>query len=363
MHAIVLIGRVRAGLDPQLLLQTALCLLQAGRARTWDRLGFLGAFLIQLAFGLAQPSATALAGLKVLRQLIAALIPIELILGGVDFSGLFEDLPCDLIEVGVLLAARVRVDLRAVDGDRADLDHPGPRAQAEHAAEQPGERIGVLGAKAVDRHVIGREVRRDHAVGDVLHARALDTSRGALSLAIGVENDRHHHRRVIRCTTPAVLAIARVEGREVDVLDRIDHEPREVVLRQPLAQRGRHQQQLLTITFDEVLGHPRSVLTTPDRPGFAKQPRVEAGVSPHLGLARASDDLGVSALRAPTRLLSPGVASVSRACAGTTAARPYELSERCALTRSLCNAKQRRWAGRILRSCPRSPRPPTWWNA
>src|SRR5271154_5948066 len=76
-----------------------------------------------------------------------------------------------------------------------------------------------------------------------------------------------HHRRVIRGTTPSVLAVARVKRCEVDVLDRIDHEPREVVLRQPLAQRGRHQQQPLTITFDEVLGHPRSVLTEADGSG------------------------------------------------------------------------------------------------
>src|ERR1700677_315495 len=64
-----------------------------------------------------------------------------------------------------------------------------------------------------------------------------------------------HHRRVIRGTTPSVLAVARVKRCEVDVLDRIDHEPRQMVLRQPLAQRERHQQQLLTITLDEVLSH------------------------------------------------------------------------------------------------------------
>jgi len=121
VHAIVLVGGVRAGLHPQLLPQTALCLLQACRARTRDRPCLFGAFLIELAFGLAQPATTALAGREMLEQLVAALLAIELILGGVDFGGLFEDLPCDLIEVGVRFAARVRMDLRAVDGDRADV--------------------------------------------------------------------------------------------------------------------------------------------------------------------------------------------------------------------------------------------------
>jgi hypothetical protein len=34
--------------------------------------------------------------------------------------------------------------------------------------------------------------------------------------------------------------------------------------RQPLPQRRRHQKRLFTITFQEILGHPRSVLNSPD---------------------------------------------------------------------------------------------------
>src|ERR1039458_8206153 len=117
-------GSVGAGLDPQLLLQTALCLLQPRGAGTRDRPGLFGAFLIELAFCLAQPPTTALAGRQMLWQLIAALLAVELILGRVDLGGLFEDLLRDLIEVGVCFAARVRVDLRAINSDRADLHHP-----------------------------------------------------------------------------------------------------------------------------------------------------------------------------------------------------------------------------------------------
>ena len=141
VRPVVLIGGIRAGLDPQLLLQTTLGLFQPRGTRTRDRPCSVGAFLIELAFGLAQPPTTALAGREVLGQLIAALIAVELILGCVDFGGLFEDLPRDPIEVSVRVTARVRMNLRAVDGDRADLDHPRPRAQGEHAAEQVGQRI------------------------------------------------------------------------------------------------------------------------------------------------------------------------------------------------------------------------------
>src|SRR5664279_1144303 len=182
-----LIGSVCARLHPQLLLQAALCLFQPCRARTRNWPGLLRAFLIELAFCLAQPPTTALTSRKVLGQLVAALLAVELILGGIDLCGLFEDLPRDLIEVDVRFAARVCMDLRAVDRDRPSLDHSRPRTQREHAAEQPGQRVGMLGAKPIDRHVIGREVRRDDPVGDILDALALDAPRVALALRIGVE--------------------------------------------------------------------------------------------------------------------------------------------------------------------------------
>ena len=89
VHSVGLIGGVRARLHPQLLLQATLCLFQPGRARTRDRPCLFGAFFIELAFGLAQPPTAALAGREVLGQLIAALLAVELVLGGVDFGGLF----------------------------------------------------------------------------------------------------------------------------------------------------------------------------------------------------------------------------------------------------------------------------------
>jgi hypothetical protein len=64
------------------------------------------------------------------------------------------------------------------------------------------------------------------------------------------------HRR----TTPPILAITRIKRRQIHVPDRVDHEPRQMVLRQPLPQRRRHQQQLLTITLDEVLSHAQKLL-------------------------------------------------------------------------------------------------------
>ena len=72
----------------------------------------------------------------------------------------------------------------------------------------------------------------------------------------------------MRRATPAVVAICRVERRQIDLADGVEYESREVLLRQPLAQTRRQQQLLLAITRDEVLRHPEMVLIAPDRPAL-----------------------------------------------------------------------------------------------
>ena len=66
-----------------------------------------------------------------------------------------------------------------------------------------------------------------------------------------------------RATVP-VGAIGRVERRQIQLLNGIDDEPREVALRQPPANIRRHQKYLLAITRDEVLPHQRIVLNPSD---------------------------------------------------------------------------------------------------
>ena len=52
-----------------------------------------------------------------------------------------------------------------------------------------------------------------------------------------------------------VRAIPRIEHRQIELLDRLQHKPRQMVPRQPIQQRRRHQEGLLTITIQEVLRH------------------------------------------------------------------------------------------------------------
>jgi len=63
-----------------------------------------------------------------------------------------------------------------------------------------------------------------------------------------------------------------MKSRQVHLGDGVEHEPREVLLRQLLTQARRQQQLLLTITRDEVLRHHRIVLSPPDDTRFVRHP-------------------------------------------------------------------------------------------
>ena len=107
----------------------------------------------------------------------------------------------------------VGVHLRPVDRDHPDPDKAGLRAQHSTSPNRSASASCVALAKPRDRRVIGRLVGRDHPVGDVLHARALDRARGALPPRIRVEQQRDHHRRIERRPPMTVLAIGGVERR------------------------------------------------------------------------------------------------------------------------------------------------------
>jgi hypothetical protein len=205
--------------------------------------------------------------LQLLGQLIATRVAEELVLGLVRRLRLGNDLAGDPLVVEVRLAACVRGELRTVDRHHPGADQPRPRAQPKHRAEQPRERSLVADQETRDRRVVGDPVGADHPVGDVLAAVALDRARGALPGRIGVEQQRDHHRRLISGATMAIGAVIGVELVQNHLRHRIDHEPREVILRQPLAQRRRHQKDLLTITSDEVLSHDGIVFAGPDGRG------------------------------------------------------------------------------------------------
>ena len=169
------------------------------------------------------------------------------VLFAIDLVGLTEDLPGDAIVITGRVLRRVGVHLRAVDRDHPDLDHPGPCAQPEHAAEEVGDRVLVALAKPGDGGVIGDLVGRDHPKRDVFYAGPLDAPRRALPARVRVHQQRDHHRRIVRRPPVTIGPIGVIERRELELFNTCQDEPRKVILRQPIAQARRHQQDLLTL--------------------------------------------------------------------------------------------------------------------
>lgn len=136
-----------------------------------------------------------------------------------------------------------------------------------------------------DRRVIRYLIGGDHPVGNVLTTVTLNPTRGELPRRIGVAQKAHHHRRLVGRSAFPVRAIGRIERIKIQLTHRCDHEPRQMVLRQPVPQRRRQQKRLLTITIPKVLTHPDIQLNPPDDPDLRDslatfQPRQHSSRAP-----------------------------------------------------------------------------------
>jgi hypothetical protein len=178
-----------------------------------------------------------------------------LVLGLIGPDRFGDDLPRDPVILDVRVPAGVRVDLRAIDSDHPRAHQPRLLTQPQHRTKQSGQRRLVTAHEPRDRRVIRHLVSGNHPIGNVLTAVTLDPPRGTLLRRIREQHQGHHHRRVIRRAAMPVRSIRRIERRQIQPLDALDHEPRQMILRQPIPQRRRHQKRLLTIKTDEVLRH------------------------------------------------------------------------------------------------------------
>jgi hypothetical protein len=219
-----------------ILLEAALGLLEPPGPRPRDRTRLPRAALIQAPARVAQPALPALRRGQLLGQLVPARVAEALVLLGVDGVGLLEDLVRDLLVIARGVMPGVGVNLGAIDRDHADPNQVRFGAQPQHLAEQLGQCRLMALAKARDRRVIRGTVGTDHPRGDVLDAAALDPPRRTLPNRVAVEQQRHHHRWLVRRTTLPVEPIAAIEPGQVQPLHRVDNEPREVPRGHPLAE-------------------------------------------------------------------------------------------------------------------------------
>ena len=123
-----------------------------------------------------------------------------------------------------------------------------------------------------DRRVIRHNVAGNHPVRDILAAVTLNRARGAHLRRVRVQHQPHHHRRLIRRPATTISPIRPIERREVHLSDRVDHEPRQVIGRQPIPYVRRQKKALFTPTVNEVLRHAEILLNMPDGTSFVRQP-------------------------------------------------------------------------------------------
>jgi len=98
-------------------------------------------------------------------------------------------------------------------------------------------------------------IGRHHPERHVLDTATLDPAARLLPDAVRIQPHGHHHRRGICRRPPAIETIRLVEPGQIELVDHVDDEPRQVILRQPLGHARRHQELLIAIDRPEVERH------------------------------------------------------------------------------------------------------------
>src|SRR5450759_1113275 len=98
-------------------------------------------------------------------------------------------------------------------------------------------------------------IRRQLPERHVLVGRPLHLPAAHHPQAVTVQEKAHHHRRLIGRHAPPIAFIGPVDQPEIEFLDHIGDEPRQVPLRQPVVQGWRQQQTLVQVVGPESFAH------------------------------------------------------------------------------------------------------------
>jgi hypothetical protein len=146
--------------------------------------------------------------------------------------------------------------LDAVDRHMSQLHKPRLLAKDKDLGEQRAERLQVAFAEVRDAVVIGMLVARKRAKRHFFVGGALDLSRRRLAHAVRVHEQLDLHGREITTTTPIVAALVdRVNDTQIELLDQVVDEQRQMSFGQPVAHVGGQQQPLIDAVWQEVRGH------------------------------------------------------------------------------------------------------------
>ena len=169
----------------------------------------------------------------------------------------------------------VGLDLRPVQRHVAELDQPGPLAQPQHLRKQRRKRRQMTLAEIRDRTEIRRVEADDAHEVDAFPTGLGDPPRRVDPVAIAVEQQRRHHRRIER-RLPAIDAVHPLDRLQIDLLDhQVQDEPRQVVLVDELLNRRRQQHRLVDLPGAIALAHAQAESDLPRKrqpiPRFLRQ--------------------------------------------------------------------------------------------
>jgi len=201
---------------------------------------------------------------------VAALRAEPFVLGGIGRLGVGQEVVDLGLKIGFALGhplvahglapTGVGSDLRAVQADPAQLDHPRLLAQLQDLQEQRIQRGQMPAPEPGHRPEVRCLVRGQEPKRHIVMAGLLDLARRPHPGRVPVDQHLQHQPRVVG-RIPALLGVDREERLEVhDLLDQLGHEPCQMVLWHPVRDRWRHQEHLI-----QVIGPKRLVHRAPHR--------------------------------------------------------------------------------------------------
>ena len=165
--------------------------------------------------------------------------------------------------------AGVGMHLGPIQRHRAQLQHPGLARQQQNLDEQGLDPPQKAPPEGRDRVMVRMVVGGDEPEGHRIVGRPLQLAARTHPRRIAIDQQAQQHARVIRGRTRAAIRLD--HRRQVQLLDNLDHEARQMPLRQPLVNRGRQKKPRLPIHRTEIahLGH---------HPKARKQPMIKNSI-------------------------------------------------------------------------------------
>lgn len=145
------------------------------------------------------------------------------------------------------------LDLDAVGGDGTQFDQPALPRQPDHLHEQGRQLLRMQGAEIAHPPVFWEIAGAEHTECDILVQLPGDLARREYATGIRVQQHLDHHRRMKRLIARPAAGVAGVERAQIERVNRIADEIRQMAFGKPVLQ-CMQQQKLLLGIIREITG-------------------------------------------------------------------------------------------------------------